>query len=264
MMAAESKDDTSFFEGILNKRGRINSSWKQRWFVMREDEQSIEYYKSKENAYAHKKICGTIDLSLVRSIEINCSVDAMLEEKLTRKEYIKRNKNIKSSKPYSFQLVLSKRTYILAADNEQAYISWITELCRVVYDDLLYEQYLLRRENAKTNQWKSRYFTLNKYKQLKCYADESRREFLSCIDLNECKICDEVPKGSHLQYTLEIRAKKESLFIAFPSIEEMVFYFHSWSVLFFPSQWTILLQLAFCVYIVSWTEGFEYCCICVE
>ena len=231
-MAAEQKkeeepesESASLFQGKLNKRGKINSSWKERWFVHRENEQVLQYYASKKNARAHKKLCGTIDLSKVHRITTSWFVDVSLIDQLTYKELIVENKETesKTSKPFSFQLVTSERTYVLSADTVNIYILWINELSQAIYGNVLYEKYLLRQENAKTNQWKSRYFTLNKYKRLKCYVDETRHQFLHSTDLNLCQnVSDEAVKDAHLEYTLKLQSSKdESLLIAFPSIEEM-------------------------------------------
>ena len=120
--------------GKLYKRGKINKAWKERWFVLDEYEQKMEYYPNKEDAINHTHLCGTIDLSLVERIEMISNIDQI---KLSETELLKQNQTIlskfiltnekaKSNKPYSFQLVMKSRTYIFSAGDSKTYISWLS------------------------------------------------------------------------------------------------------------------------------------------
>ena len=75
-MADFSKD--IIMEGKLFKRGKINKSWKVRWFILKENEnnQNLDYYSCDPNSNSSfvtsmdkQDLMGTIDLSLVERIE---------------------------------------------------------------------------------------------------------------------------------------------------------------------------------------------------
>merc|ERR1719410_260387 len=90
-MTYYSKSQT--FEGKLSKKGKIHKAWKERYFVLDEYEQKMEYYPTKQDAIDHKHICGTIDISLIQRIEILCS---MQQIKKTEAKLLEENKTILS------------------------------------------------------------------------------------------------------------------------------------------------------------------------
>jgi len=201
------------FEGKLYKKGKINKAWKERWFVLDENEQKMEYYATKEDAAQHTHLCGTIDISVIARVEVISNVNQI---KLSETELLRQNKTIlskfmvennktRSDRSYSFQLVTKERTFMFAAADSASYIAWLNELLRVIYGGIVYEG-LLKKLGGKNKSWKSRYFTLNKYKQMKYYVDKTRTEFLGLIDLNLCiLITNGKSYGVNLKWTIEIQ-----------------------------------------------------------
>ena len=131
-------DKSKTFEGKLRKRGKINKAWKERWFVLDEYEQKMEYYPNKQDAIDHTHLCGTIDISMVERIEMISNIDQI---KLSETDLLKQNQTIlskfiltnqksKSNQSYSFQLVMKSRTYIFSANDPKSYIAW---LCSYIF-----------------------------------------------------------------------------------------------------------------------------------
>ncbi len=115
--------------------------------------------------------------------------------------------------PYSFQLVMSGRTYIFCASNSKIYISWLNELSRVRYGGVIHEG-LLQKLGFINKSWKERYFTLNKYKQMKYYTDKTRTNSLGLIDLNLCiLIVNGKSYGVNHKYTIEIQTPNRNWII---------------------------------------------------
>ena len=96
------------------------------------------------------------------------------------------------------------------------------ELCRVIYGGIVHEG-LLKKLGYRNKSWKQRYFTLNKYKQMKYYVDKSRKDFLGLIDLNLCiLITNGKAYGASLKYTLEIQTPNRTWVICAPDKDTKV------------------------------------------
>ena len=212
---------TQTFEGKLSKKGKINKAWKERWFVLDEYEQKMEYYPNKQDAMDHKHLCGTIDISMVQRIETLSSMEQikMTEAKLLEEhktilsKFIVPNNNSKSNQPYSFQLVMSNRTFLFSAVDSKSYIAWLNELCRIVYGGVVREG-MLKKLGFRNKSWKSRYFALNKYKQMKYYTDKTRSNFLGFINLNLCiLITNGKSYGVDLKHTINIKTPNRTWII---------------------------------------------------
>ena len=56
------------YEGQLKKKGKINTSWKNRWFTMSQIDGEIylQYYSSKMS----QNLCGTIQCSQIYEIKV--------------------------------------------------------------------------------------------------------------------------------------------------------------------------------------------------
>eukprot|EP01083_Nonionella_stella_P227677 807604_1 len=61
------------FAGTLYKRGKINRSFKERWFIVSRKDQIMEYYMSEEKSSDISTCLGHIDLALVEGIEVMTS-----------------------------------------------------------------------------------------------------------------------------------------------------------------------------------------------
>ena len=59
----------TLFQGKLYKRGRYNKAFKERWFVISQSGQWMEYHESMDSAQSKGHPLGTIDLALVQRIE---------------------------------------------------------------------------------------------------------------------------------------------------------------------------------------------------
>jgi len=215
-------DKSKTFEGKLNKRGKINKAWKERWFVLDEFEQTLEYYQTKQDAIKHSNLCGSIDISLILRIEVISHSQRRLlsKNKTILSKFLIENDKIKSNQPYSFQLVISNRTFIFSALESKTYIGWLHELTRVIYGGIVYEGWL-HKMGHKYKSWKKRYFTLNRYKQMKYYVDADRKELVGMIDLNHCiLITSGKSYGLNLKYSLEIQTPARTWIIVAETKEE--------------------------------------------
>ena len=73
----------------------------------------------------------------------------------------------------------------------------------------------LKKLGNVNKKWKKRWFTLNKYQQLKYYEDNKRMKFLGIID---CKLILSVTNGkiygNDMKYTMELNTKQRVWIIA--------------------------------------------------
>eukprot|EP01084_Bolivina_argentea_P246449 412451_1 len=87
---ANNRQSRKVYEGLLFKQGRINRSWKSRWFVLY-NTRKLAYYNDKKESVAFKPI-SEIDLSKV--------------------DYIQERG--KEGNKHVFEVVTGGRTYVLA------------------------------------------------------------------------------------------------------------------------------------------------------
>ena len=144
--------------------------------------------------------------------------DLLSKNKTILSKFLIENDRINSNQPYSFQLVISNRTFIFSAIDSKAYLAWLNELCRVIYGGVVYEGWL-HKMGHKYKSWKRRYFALNKYKQMKYFKDDTRKELLGMIDLNQCILITNGKSYGNLKYTLEVQTPDRTWIISPPSKE---------------------------------------------
>eukprot|EP01084_Bolivina_argentea_P249505 417724_1 len=176
------------FEGKLSKVGKYNKTWKERWFILDEYKQKLEYYPSQKDVINDPNLCKEIDLSIIKRIETTSNIDKIRETELLKRhnaifcKFILFDNKFKSSKPHSFLLITNDRKFLLSAPNTKSFSQWLIKLSRIIYGNIVQEGQLKKLHFPQT--WKQRYFTLNKYKYIKFYIDKTRQEFLGVIDLN--------------------------------------------------------------------------------
>eukprot|EP01084_Bolivina_argentea_P183503 316627_1 len=96
------------FRGKLLKKGKINKSWKTRYFSANKALQTVQYYETETDLNANKNEKGCIDLKTIMRIEVTQSLQGL-------PKYIASDDKLKPEKDYTFHLVSSPRTFILTA-----------------------------------------------------------------------------------------------------------------------------------------------------
>lgn len=223
MAQQKQQDETSSsYTGKLFKKGNINKSWKERYFRIDRFKQTMKYYKEENDVNTDGLEQGSINLSEITKIEVISSYDISLIKQLKTIKYIQNNDNVKSDKQYTFQLISSGRTFVLSAQNKSQLFKWLKYLQLCLYGEVIKEGWL-RKQGAMNKSWKKRYFTLNKYQQMKYYDDDKRTNCLGSIDctkihhINNGKIY-----GSDLRYTLDLNTNSRKWIIAANNKDERV------------------------------------------
>eukprot|EP01084_Bolivina_argentea_P147911 258718_1 len=215
-MASNAKDlkflSKDIYNGTMFKRGKINTKWKERHFIVYRSEQRIEYYTSAEDATKKKEILGTIDLSNATKIEVVSNYNITLIRQLP--EYIDHNDKLKSDKNFTFQLILDNRTFIFAALNKPLFFEWLHYLKSCLYGAVV-KQGWLQKLGAVNKNWKKRYFILNKYQQMKYFEDTQKIKYLGMIDCTDIvSVTNGKIYSNELRYTLELNTKSRIWVIA--------------------------------------------------
>eukprot|EP01083_Nonionella_stella_P010618 30206_1 len=156
----------------LFKRGQINTKYKERWFVLNELTLQLEYHDTEQSQYA----LGTIALSDVYAIHTSLNTT-------DPPDYVVQNCKNNSGKQYTFELITSFRTYVLATDHYVLCSQWVNELSRVIFGEVIYDG-VLRKLGKVHKVWRTRYFVLNKYKQIKYYPTKKRVQLLGTITVD--------------------------------------------------------------------------------
>ena len=219
-MAEEKQETPDSFTGKLYKRGNINKSWKERYFRINRVNQTMKYYKEESDSNTDGLEQGNINLGEVSKVEVITAYDITLIKQLP--QHIYPNDKTKSDKPFTFQLISSGRTYVLATENKSQLFKWLRFLVISLYGEILKEGWL-RKQGATNKAFKKRYFVLNKYQQLKYYEDDKRETYLGHINctkinhINNGKIF-----GSDLRYTLDLNTPNRKWIIAAKDGDERV------------------------------------------
>eukprot|EP01084_Bolivina_argentea_P233600 393412_1 len=175
-------------EGSLSKRGHLNTSWKDRWFILCDD-LKVRYYESELNSSMvvnhNKYVCGTIDLLTVHKMEVKVSKNTKAS---TIPKYTKiiRSDN-KDKDKYIIRLISSSRTYILNAKQQSTFETWVHLFNKYIYGGIIYESYGYKLGNSINASFKNRYLVINQYGQIKYYENEKRLQLHGWIDLNTIK-----------------------------------------------------------------------------
>ena len=126
----------SLIEGILYKKGQINMSWKERYFILNENG-IMKYYdnynESKKNANNNstknnKNNNNFINLNEVKSFSI-------ITEDVTSK---------KSDREFTFQLITISRTYTLSCQHIKEFNKWTKYIEKIVYGKVINKGYLFK------------------------------------------------------------------------------------------------------------------------
>ena len=219
-MTEEKQETPDSYTGKLYKKGNINKSWKARYFRVNRFKQTMKYYKEESDSNTDGLEQGTINLGDILRIEVLTNYDITLIKQLP--QHIVPNDKTKVDKPFTFQLVSSGRTYVLATENKSQLFKWLRFLKTSLYGEIV-KQGWLRKQGSTNKAFKKRYFVLNKYQQLKYYEDEKRDHYLGMIDctkiyhINHGKIF-----GSDLRYTLDLNTENRKWVIVAKDKDERV------------------------------------------
>ena len=183
-------------EGALYKRGKVNKSWKSRWFVMNMNFE-LNYFESKgkseETFIVNRNVLGTIDLLQVEKIEVSLIGDISHDQ---IPKYIKVLANDKDDRSFLIHLVTNNRTYKLSANDSASFLKWLEFFHEYLYGGVLFES-MLEKKGEVNKSFKKRYFVLNKFKQLKYYNNDDREILHGFIDLNDNTIELKLPQQDY-------------------------------------------------------------------
>eukprot|EP01083_Nonionella_stella_P144853 453004_1 len=185
------------FSGKLLKKGKINKSWKTRYFSANKALQTVQYYETETDLNANKNEKGCIDLKTIMRIEVTQSLQGL-------PKYIASDDKLKPEKDYTFHLVSSPRTFILAAQTQSDLMNWVRFLHSCLYPDILKEGYLTKKTGIQKT-FKSRYFVLNKLQQLKYYDDERLTNCLGAMDCTKITYVSTKTDGHVFNVHIETR-----------------------------------------------------------
>eukprot|EP01084_Bolivina_argentea_P176683 305699_1 len=199
-MAQESQSNI-LHEGIIFKKGQINKSWKSRWFVLY-DNRRLAYFEN-ESSKSDDPI-KEINLSEVHSINIiPHTANTDTEPTLQRIESIS-VASVKCDRPYSFELLTAKRTYLLSCWNLKELNKWIDNFEKSIFGGRLYNGWLIKR-GAYRKSWKKRWFVIYDTQEMRYYDDESRKEAKGLIKLHEVLLMCPGDKDQYNQtYTIQL------------------------------------------------------------
>eukprot|EP01083_Nonionella_stella_P256196 878368_1 len=166
--------------GKLFKKGKINKTWKTRYFIGSRLLQTIRYYQNETDLNESKNEKGQIDLTAICRVELNTS--ATLDAKLLK--HVVFNDKLISDKPHTFHLILAHRTYVLAAQNKAQLIEWLNFLYLCLYSGQVIKSGFLQMKIKSGIQttFTSRYFVLNSLQHLRSYDNLKLTNCVACID----------------------------------------------------------------------------------
>ena len=227
----------NIFEGSLHKRGKVNKSWKERWFVLNNDFK-LKYYESKAKASDaemlgnDKTVRGIIDLLKVEILKVALYKDCVIPKHVQILSNVKEtsannsgknneNGSINNIRSYIIHLCLKHRTYVLSANTSSDFTKWLNLFCKYVYGGILFESYGYK-EGGKNKSFKRRYFVINEYQQIKYYTLETRDDLKGFIDLNDIhsfNVEDIESNSAPNSNLLELNGLKRTWTLCFESAE---------------------------------------------
>lgn len=194
------------FSGELWKRGKINKGWKLRHIVVDRLAQTLAYYSSESDVVFNRPPCGTVTLSTIIKIIAVTEHNAILIDKLP--EFIQFDNKLKSDREFTFHLHADGRTFVFSAADTRQFTRWIKYLQSCVYGGVVKEGWLHKQGSLNKKSWKSRYFVLNKYCQLKYYATKQRAQLSGLIDCTQIRSITNGTDKNDCQFILNTKARK--------------------------------------------------------
>lgn len=232
------------FESFLNKKGKINTKWQERYCVIYTD-RKLAYFRRQSDT----KPAGYIDLSTVTAI--NMYLPKILDVKNNKKNkpklpetspkhqqshslnevddnnpsiffdinaYKERNRshslNIKSislkgdNNDYGFELVTNKRVWIFSCDDSGIFKQWMDNLRDSCFGKALHSGYL-RKTGQKYKTWRRRFFIIYDLNEIRYFEDKSLKIEKGKIELMKVfKINAAKTNKYHYQNCIELHTKE--------------------------------------------------------
>jgi len=151
-------------DGYLSKRGKLNTDFKQRWFVLYSNN-TLSYYQDPTATY--ESPLGEISLYQVNKI--------------------------KEDGTNVFHLSTPKRTFILKCEAKDELEQWLKKIKLRVSPNVVCKGWLYKK-GEKNKSWKERYFILCEYEmhyQVRYYEDENKKKYkgnINCDFIEDIKI----------------------------------------------------------------------------
>lgn len=170
-------------DGSMYKQGRINRSWRSRWFVLY-DTRMLAYFNDQKESIAGLKPIAEIDL--------------------TKVEYISNDRNKDVGNKFVFELFTSGRTFSLACLDMEELNVWMKWLNQTVFGNEIHHGWLIKKGD-RIQSWRKRFFTLSDLKELRYFEDETQKKCKGIIDLNGVSIIRHGDKEQYgYEYSIEI------------------------------------------------------------
>eukprot|EP01119_Soliformovum_irregulare_P007874 TRINITY_DN2044_c0_g1_i4.p1 TRINITY_DN2044_c0_g1~~TRINITY_DN2044_c0_g1_i4.p1 ORF type:complete len:915 (-),score=256.98 TRINITY_DN2044_c0_g1_i4:1531-4275(-) len=199
MIALESKPATVIKKGYLQKRGKVNTGWKKRYFIL--SEKHLYYYVSPEEHQKGARFTGAIQLLFSSFRPLG---DAEAKELGV------------ASGGYCFKIITPVRVFYLSASTEDEAKGWIDSLTQVSATlwekenqtmmetcppDILKKGWLQKQGNSMLKDWKQRWFVLRQ-SFIAYYKDPEDPTPLGTIPLLQCsvKISETVSKKNCFEF----------------------------------------------------------------
>eukprot|EP01084_Bolivina_argentea_P076988 139565_1 len=183
------------YDGVLQKKGKVNRAWKTRYCELRKHNNSdvfLHYYDSKAT---HNSL-GTITISEVYAVEVINDSECKINE---IPEGILINSSTRTDKKYSFLIDTTDRKYVFAAFDPKSFFDWIHMLHKYTYGSII-KQGWLHKKGDMNKQWKQRYFVLSK-RNIKYYEDFQQTKYISAIQLNSVlSVSEGILHNDHQKY----------------------------------------------------------------
>eukprot|EP01084_Bolivina_argentea_P304968 526776_1 len=136
--------------GLLYKRGKLNKSFKKRWFVLNND-LKLNYYESQTKCLESSKL-GSIDILKIQLIKV-ALIDKTLIPSIPKYIKILTPDNHVENHDNIIHLILQTRTYILSIKTFSSFMTWLNHFHKYVYGNIIFESYgYLAAEDCKNPQ----------------------------------------------------------------------------------------------------------------
>eukprot|EP01083_Nonionella_stella_P192450 711366_1 len=223
----ETIESKIIYESPLLKRGKYQNTFKEKWFVLLQNN-ILVYYSSEDKAKLDNGTCaGTIDLKDVHNFTILSTPETKTNLLLPNSSYLRmqqtrkssvidqiriaplsnfeESKDTKDSDCFAMQFDTPQRTYILGTKKHDQFKQWLFLLENMIFGGIIHCGYLMK-QGGKWKSWKKRWFNLDKkLLLLKYYETDKLKIWKGSIDLSlVTNLCRGDKESNGKQFTIEL------------------------------------------------------------